>query len=316
MRTTRHLTALVLGAGLTAVACDQPPADTASQPNPDPLASLGLDEGDQVPNLVATVKTGTSIVMFSEPMPGTVMVLEKGRGKTTLRSNTRDFRQLWNKLAPGQEMPLALRESMDRLDRGTTSLAGARRGEGDSPAAPARPTGAAREQQTRDLARDLQRNNEQLGMYEQQLTRSTDQSVNADTGCGDDQHFINNYCSNWMYAANVSEECKLRKQWNGTGDAVFGPWNDVEYSFAAVCGRRGEFDFVVQHMTWWSWSTACDLNTTEGIHWNMALRSAGLDWDFRYIFQRAGGDAYHRAHYVDSESFDPSGLGSHQIPPT
>jgi hypothetical protein len=318
MRTRRQLTTLILGTALIAGGCDLAPGEHAPATKDDPLTTLGLDEGDQVPNLVASVRTGTSIVTFSEPMPGAVMVMEKSRGRSVVRPEMKDLRQLWRTLAPGQEPPLALRDALDRMDRMGKSLAGAAPGERDAQVKPPRPSPADRARQVEGMARDLRHNNEQVARFEQQLSRdSASQPIIADGLCPD-QDFINEFCSNWMYAANRDETCKLNRRWNENAavDAIFGPWANSEYAFAAVCNRHGVFDFVVQHQTWWSWATDADIRTNDGDTVGFSLHATGLDWDYRYIFQQVQGDGYHRMHFVHDHWFDPRGLGSHNIPPS
>ena len=318
-----HLIGSAMGLGFVAMACDLPPDENAAAGRPpanvDPMASVGLDEADQVPNLLAVLTTGTSTVMFAEPAPGALMILEKARGKSAMSPNIKDVRQLWKSLAPERQMPLALEEAVDRHGQTQKRSFQAATSESSAGGRPARPSLADRGKQLDEMARDLRRNTEEMARLERQLDGvAKTPPIIADTGCGDQQHFINHFCSNWMYPANKEEACKLNKIWNGNpaSDATFGTWNDAEYAFAAVCGLTGEFDFVVQHRTWWTWGNACDLNVTEGIHWNIRLWDNNADFDFRYIFQRAGGDTYHRMHFVDSDWFDPSGLGHHTIPPS
>jgi hypothetical protein len=297
--------ATAAGLGLLALGCDVSPEGRPGQTK-DPMATIGLDEADQMPNLVASVDTGVSMVMFAEPSPGTVVILEKARGASVLRPNATDVEATWREIAHGKEMPRALHEAIARANKGPDSATLAKRAKAQE----------GREGHLAELADELRRNNADMAAMEARLPApaTLPSTFNEATGCGDPQQFVNMYCSNWQHPANKSEACLLNRVWNGTTDATFGPWNNANYAFAAVCGLSGEFDFVVQHNTFWSWTTDCDLWTTAGVHWAMAIRASYFDFQFRYVLQRVNGDTYHRMNYVDSNPLDPSGFGTYVIP--
>ena len=96
-------------------------------------------------------------------------MLRPASPEPVLRPQMKDYRQLWQTLAPGQEMPLALRDSLDRMERAGKSLAGnsgaAKAGETDALAGRRPPAGPERARDVEAMARDLRFNNEQTARF-------------------------------------------------------------------------------------------------------------------------------------------------------
>jgi hypothetical protein len=282
-------TALALGAA--AAGCDVPPeADKPTKSG----SEVGLNEGDQMPNVLARLEIGSSKVFFAEPAPGTIIVAEDAQGQPVLTPGLpNDMGAIWKAIAQGREMPQALKEALVRshqLAKQNPAVAPAK--------AEARTAVVQNTEEDAQPALDL-------GPGVLASTRGASQ---------DPTDFIAYYCSNYAYAASIREACWTNRTTQNTSLTPFSIDGDVHFARAAVAAYRGKFRFVPEWRSFFSWSTLWDVWNEEGHSSSYWVSRSYPSFGYRYSMISTVGDGFHFMHWVDGSAVDGWGLGTHRIP--
>jgi hypothetical protein len=280
-----------LALALAAASCDQPPA-AEERATESPTTAPGLDEGNQIPNVVARLELGRSTVYFAEPAPGMIIVGEHAQGEPVLKPGLpNEPGAIWKAIAGNRAMPSALREALARSSRPT-------RGTAPPPAQVTVRRPSVTHGDVADKPLDL-------GPGVLASTRG---------GSQDPTDFINYYCSNWLRFGGIAESCATNRTTSNSLVVPFEMSGNVYFARAAVASYRGTFRFVPQWNSFFSWSNLADITTEPGHSWSWWVSRSQPSFGFRYWIVDANGDGYHRMHWIDGQALDLWGLGSYVIP--
>jgi hypothetical protein len=285
--------ALVLGIGVAA--CDVPLEETADNNTPD--VPVTLDEGDQIPNVLARLDIGTSSVYFSEPAPGMIVVGEKAVGAPVLKQgHPSDPGALWATLAPDRAIPGALKQALARLRK-----------------AELEDKGVGKQQPTVAGA---------IGTTDADTVNPSPLNVGpgylaVDRGAVQDPaDFISYYCNAYSKPGAIAEACRPNRTTSSDDITPVSHSGNVHFARAAVAVYRGGVRFVPEVRSYFTWSTMADLLTYAGQANSWRVIRSNPSFGFRYRIINGAGDGFHFMHWLDDSAQDGWGLGTYRIPTT